>query len=74
MRNLCKCTTECAKDFNIMDFGLLKLCCISAGLISGMFVPKKCKKATFITSYVIFGLTLVPLLIKFIKVLAKDRD
>ncbi|MCL1983159.1 MAG: permease of phosphate ABC transporter [Clostridiales bacterium] len=72
--NLFKSVDDCAKKFSLLDFGLLKLCVGSAGLIAGLLVPKKNKKSTLATASIVFSLTLFPLMFKFVKILADNRE
>ena len=64
---LLKYVKHCAKHFSLLDFGLLKLCAGSAGFISGLLVPKKCKSSALAAASVVFCFTLFPLMFKFIK-------
>lgn len=69
-----KYADDCAKQFSLMDFGLLKLCVGSAGVIAGLLVPKKKKKKAIAGASAIFGITLIPLLLKFIRVIIKNDE
>jgi len=73
--SLYKSITDCAKQFSLFDFGLLKLCVGSAAVIAGALVPRKHKKNTIAVASIVFSFTLLPLMIKFIRILAdKDRQ
>ena len=70
---LYKCAKDCAKQFSMLDFGFLKLCVGSAGLIAGLLIPKKKRSAVLPVASIIFSLTLFPLLFKFVRSIA-DND
>ena len=69
---LLKSVDNCAKDFSLVDFGLLKLCMSSAGFIAGLLIPKKNKVSSLAVASIIFSFTLVPLMIKFVRHIAKQ--
>ena len=66
-------TEDCAKQFNLIDFVLLKLCVGSAGVIAGLFVPKKGRKSVLATASIIFSFTLFPLMFKLVGTIAKQE-
>lgn len=47
------------------DMALLKFCLLALGIMIGMGIPKRCKKVFCVFTSVIFGFTLVPVLMKF---------
>ena len=69
---LLKCVDDCAKQFSLMDFGLLKLCVGSFGFIAGLLTPKKSKTSAIAVASIIFSLTLFPLMFKFIRAITKE--
>ena len=50
------------------DLALLKFCLFSIGILAGMQIPKRNKKAVSAVASAVFVLTYVPLMGKFIKV------
>jgi hypothetical protein len=54
----------------MFDFGLFKLNCISAGVAAGLLLPKSSKKTALSAASIIFGFTLIPLMLKFISTIA----
>jgi len=68
---ICKCVENYTKKINMMDIGLLKLCACSAGVLIGLFVPKKKKTCVLATASLLFSLTLFPLMFKAIKTMAE---
>ena len=47
------------------DIALLKFCLLALGIMIGMGIPRKRKNAFCVITSVIFGFTLVPMLMKF---------
>ena len=70
---LLKYVKYCAKHFSLIDFGLLKLCAGSAGVIVGLLIPKKNKTSALATASIIFSFTLFPLMFKFIKTIVDQE-
>lgn len=59
-----------AADFYIshckwQDVALLKFCLLAMGIMIGIGIPRKSKKVFRIITSVVFGFTLVPVLMKF---------
>lgn len=50
------------------DMALLKFCLFSMGLLAGMQVVKKDKKRVRIAASIVFVLTYIPLMMKFLEV------
>ncbi|MCL1808722.1 MAG: permease of phosphate ABC transporter [Clostridiales bacterium] len=71
--NLFKSVDDCIKKFSLLDFGLLKLCVGSAGLLAGLLVPKKNKKTTLAAASIVFSFTLFPLMLKFVRIVADNK-
>ena len=70
---LCKCAEEYTKQFSLVDFGLFKLCACSAGVIAGLFIPKKCKNSVLAAASLLFSLSLFPLMFKLVKTIVNSR-
>lgn len=54
------------------DMALLKFCLCAIGVIIGLSVPARHKKGFLMGAAVVFALTYVPLMMKFIKVLKEE--
>jgi hypothetical protein len=70
---LLKYAKDCAKNFSLLDFGLLKLCVGSAGVAAGLLIPKKNKRSALATASIVFSFTLFPLMFKFIKTIVEQE-
>lgn len=69
-----KCLFSCADEYlhrcTWKDMALLKFCLFSMGLLTGMQVLKKDKKKVRIAASIVFVVTYIPLMMKFLKVVA----
>ena len=68
---VCKCVEDYTRQITLTDIGLLKLCACSAGVIMGLFIPKKKKTCVLATASLLFSLTLLPLMFKAIKTMVE---
>ncbi len=55
------------------DFALLKFCLFAIGVLAGMQIPEKNQKTARIASAVVFTVTYIPLMMKFLSVIM-ERD
>lgn len=55
-------------------FAMLKTCVLSIGLLFGMVIPSKAKKAVAIIATIVFVATYIPLMIDFVRALVGDDD
>lgn len=55
------------------DMALLKFCLFSMGVMAGMQVPKKRKKAVYILCGAVFAVTYVPLMAKYFRIVKNSR-
>lgn len=55
------------KNCKWQDLALLKICLCAAGIIVGLSVPKKHKMKFFIIAPMIFLITYIPLMLKFLR-------
>ena len=55
------------------DMAMLKFCLFSIGLLVGMRIPEEYKKKAGIAAMFIFLLTYIPLMTKFIRVVAENE-
>lgn len=72
-----KCLFSCADEYlhkcNWRDMAMLKFCLFSMGILAGMQVAGKEKKKVGIAASVIFVLTYIPLMTKFLKIVAEKN-
>lgn len=61
------------KQSNWKDMALLKFCLCSIGVIIGLSMPKEKKKAPLVIAIIVFLVTYIPLMNKFIKIFLDDE-
>lgn len=54
------------------DLAMLKICLFSIGLIAGVFIPGRHKKAVVTGAAVVFFITYIPLMAKFFDIMETD--
>ena len=72
MKELFLCVQKYKNQMNLMDFGLLKICLLSMGILMGIGVPKRCKKRVAACTSVVFAFTYAPLITKLLGIVAED--
>lgn len=60
---------EFIKESDWKDIAVLKFCLLSLGLLAGMQVTEKCKKGVRIAASVVFVITYIPLMTKYLRIL-----
>lgn len=66
MKRLLEAADDYMKDCNWLDVSMIKLCLCSIGVMIGVFVPKKKRKCVFAAAFLLFAVTYVPLMMKFL--------
>lgn len=61
------------KESDWKDIALLKLCLCAIGVLMGMSIAPKYKKKVMAAAAVVFGLTYVPLMKKFIGIIIDEN-
>ena len=56
------------------DLAVLKFCLLSLGLLAGMQIAERCKKGVGIAASVVFTLTYIPLMVKYLKILTGKSE
>ena len=56
------------------DLAVLKFCLLSLGLLAGMQIAERCKKGVRIAASVVFTLTYIPLMVKYLKILTGKSE
>lgn len=74
MKNLFSCADEYLCRCSWKDIALLKFCLFSMGILAGMQVLKKDKKKVRIAASVVFVITYIPLMTKFLKVVVDKKE
>lgn len=65
---------EFIKESDWKDITVLKFCLLSLGLLAGMQVTEKSKKGVRIAASVVFILTYIPLMVKYLRILLGTHE
>lgn len=75
MKCLFSCANEYVKESDWKDLALVKFCLCAIGVMIGLSIPEKKKKVPFIAAGVVFTVTYIPLMTKFLRImLRKDEN
>lgn len=69
MKQIFASADEFVRESDWKDLAILKFCLLSLGLLAGMQIAERCKKGVRIAASVVFTLTYVPLMVKYLKIL-----
>lgn len=69
MKRIFASANEFVKESDWKDLAVLKFCLLSLGLLAGMQIAERCKKGVRIAASVVFTLTYIPLMVKYLKIL-----
>lgn len=69
MKRIFASANEFVRESNWKDLAVLKFCLLSLGLLAGMQIAERCKKGVRIAASVVFTLTYIPLMVKYLKIL-----
>ncbi len=69
MKRLFASADEFVQKSDWKDLAILKFCLLSLGLLAGMQIAEKCKKGVRIAASVVFVLTYIPLMTKYLRIL-----
>lgn len=58
---------------NWKDMALLKICLCAVGIMIGLAIPEKKKKCSSVAAGVIFVVSYIPLMAKFIKIMLQEN-
>ncbi len=73
MKKLFDYATAYAKQSTWKDFALIKFCLCAIGIIIGVLLPKTVMKPALIIAGVVFIITYIPLMVKFIKLIFREK-
>ncbi len=74
MKKLFDYATAYAKQSSWKDFALIKFCLCAIGIIIGVLLPKSVMKPALIIAGVVFIITYIPLMVKFIKIIVCEKE
>lgn len=74
MNRLTEAADRYLRDCTWKDISILKFCLIALGVLLGIAVPARRKKASAWAAALVFAATYVPLMGKFLPYLLEDRE
>ena len=69
MKRIFASADEFVRQSGWKDLAVLKFCLLSLGLLAGMQIAERCKKGVRIAASIVFTLTYIPLMVKYLKIL-----
>ena len=69
MKRILTSADEFVRESDWKDLAVLKFCLLSLGLLAGMQIAERCKKGVRIASSIVFTLTYIPLMVKYLRIL-----
>ena len=69
MKRIFASANEFVRESDWKDLAVLKFCLLSLGLLAGMQIAERCKKGVRITASIVFILTYIPLMVKYLQIL-----
>ena len=73
MKRLIDYASAYAKECSWKDFALIKFCLCAIGIIIGVLLPKTVMQPALIIAGVVFVITYIPLMFKFIKLIFREK-
>ena len=74
MKQLFKYADKYIQRSTWKDFALLKFCLFAIGVMAGMQIPQKNRKPVRIFAAIVFTVTYIPLMAKFIRIAADEEE
>lgn len=74
MRKIFGYADEYVKRCGWKDMALLKICLCAVGIMIGLLIPKDKMKVSFVTASVIFVVSYIPLMAKFVSIVWKEHQ
>ena len=69
MKRIFASAGEFVRESDWKDLAVLKFCLLSLGLLAGMQIAERCKKGVRIAASIVFTLTYIPLMVKYLRIL-----
>ena len=69
MKRIFASADEFVRQSGWKDLAVLKFCLLSLGLLAGMQIAERCKKGVRIAASIVFTLTYIPLMVKYLRIL-----
>lgn len=74
MKKIFECANVYVKRCNWKDMALLKICLCAVGIMIGLSIPEKKKKCSSVAAGVIFIVSYIPLMTKFVKIVIEENN
>ena len=75
MKRIFASADEFVRESDWKDLAVLKFCLLSLGLLAGMQIAERCKKGVRIAASIVFTLTYIPLMVKYLRsLIGKGED
>lgn len=74
MKRILTSADEFVRESDWKDLAVLKFCLLSLGLLAGMQIAERCKKGVRIAASMVFTLTYIPLMVRYLKILFSKED
>lgn len=68
MKKLFECADAYLKECSWKDLALVKFCLCAIGVIIGLCIPKEKKRCPLIAASLVFTVTYIPLMVKFLRI------
>lgn len=69
MKRIFASADEFVRESDWKDLAVLKFCLLSLGVLAGMQIAERCKKGVRIAASIVFTLTYIPLMVKYLRIL-----
>ena len=69
MKRIFASADEFVRESDWKELAVLKFCLLSLGLLAGMQIAERCKKGVRIAASIVFTLTYIPLMVKYLRIL-----
>ncbi|MBS6196627.1 MAG: permease of phosphate ABC transporter [Clostridiales bacterium] len=70
MKKVFACADQYLRESDWKDLAMVKFCLCAMGIMIGLCVPKEKKKYPFVAAGIVFVVTYIPLMAKYIKIFA----
>ena len=74
MKRLFTSANQFLSNSDWKDIAVLKFCLLALGMLAGMQIPKNRKKNASIAASIVFILTYIPLMSKFLDILVEKQE
>lgn len=72
MKKIFECANQYVKESDWKDLALIKCCLCAIGIMIGLSIPKEKRKYPFLVAGIVFAVTYIPLMVKYVKIAAES--